>query len=309
MKIRCGSGGALVAPLLLLLSLGCGGSGGDEEEPPANTAPTADISASATSGIAPVSITFDGSASADPDGTVTAFAWDFGDGGSAAGSTATHAYTSSGTFTVTLTVTDDLGATGTATVEITVDDNIAPTPVLGAAPLSGNVPLEVAFDASGSSDADGTVTSFSWSFGDGATSAAVSTSHTYTEAGAFTVTLVVEDDRSAQATTTVVVDVNGFPTAEIETDVTSGFDPLEVSFSGAGSSDDDGSIASFSWDFGDGATATGSDVSHVFEEVGSFDVVLTVTDDDGAEDTATVTIEVARDPANALPAIMDLLLN
>jgi len=65
-------------------------------------------------------VTFDGSGSTDPDGTVVSWAWMFGDGATGSGSVVTHTYTSTGTFNVTLTVTDNSGNTGVATASITI---------------------------------------------------------------------------------------------------------------------------------------------------------------------------------------------
>src|SRR5579884_4076687 len=84
-----------------------------------NQSPTARLSANPTSGAAPLSVHFDGSASSDPDGTIAAYAWDFGDGSHGSGAIADHTYTTVGTFTVTLTVTDNQGATGSASATIT----------------------------------------------------------------------------------------------------------------------------------------------------------------------------------------------
>jgi PKD repeat protein len=85
--------------------------------------------------------------------------------------------------------------------------NQAPTAVATAAPLSGDAPLEVDFDGSGSTDTDGTVVDHSWDFGDSATGAGATTSHTYVAAGEYTVTLTVTDDDGATATTTLEVSV------------------------------------------------------------------------------------------------------
>ncbi len=85
------------------------------------TAPVASFTATPTSGTAPVLATFDASLSADADGSIVSYAWNFGDGSTAAGLTASHSYSSAGTFIATLTVTDDQGLTGTASASVTVN--------------------------------------------------------------------------------------------------------------------------------------------------------------------------------------------
>ena len=84
-----------------------------------NVAPTAAFSGSCSA----LACSFDGSASADPDGTVTDYAWDFGDGGTGTGATPTHSYAGAGSYPVTLVVTDNDGATGSATNQQTVTAN------------------------------------------------------------------------------------------------------------------------------------------------------------------------------------------
>ncbi len=98
--------------------------------PPANVAPTARLTPTSSTGVAPVTVSFDGRTSSDSDGTIASYAWAFGDGSSATGSTTSHTYTAAGTYTVTLTVTDNAGATGTATGTVTV--TAAPSPVPAA---------------------------------------------------------------------------------------------------------------------------------------------------------------------------------
>ncbi|HEX3123191.1 MAG TPA: glycoside hydrolase family 44 protein, partial [Rhodanobacteraceae bacterium] len=85
----------------------------------ANQPPVAAASATPTSGTVPLSVSFDGTGSNDPDGSIAGYAWTFGDGSSAAGISASHTYVGAGTYTATLTVTDNLGATGSKDVTIT----------------------------------------------------------------------------------------------------------------------------------------------------------------------------------------------
>jgi len=97
---------------------------------PANQPPIANASATPTSGTAPLAVAFNGSASADPDGTIASYAWTFGDGGTGTGPTPSHTYAGAGAYTATLAVTDNQGATGSTTLAITVN----PGPTTPAAP-------------------------------------------------------------------------------------------------------------------------------------------------------------------------------
>lgn len=88
-----------------------------------NVAPTANLAASTLSGPAPLTVTFDGSASSDPDGILVAHDWSFSDGGNDAGEIVTRTFNTNGTFTATLTVIDDVGDADTQQVTITVSDD------------------------------------------------------------------------------------------------------------------------------------------------------------------------------------------
>jgi PKD repeat protein len=186
-------------------------------------APTADVIAAPTSGDAPLPVDFDASDSSDVDGTITNYAWDFGDGNTGTGVTTSHTYTTPGTYTATVTVTDNSGLTGTDSEIITVTPpNAAPTADVQAAPTSGTVPLVVSFDGSASSDSDGSVVSYAWDFGDGNTGTGPTTSHTYTTPGTFTATLTVTDDEGLTNTDEVVITVNVVPQPQTDNDCKKG---------------------------------------------------------------------------------------
>jgi chitodextrinase/plastocyanin len=132
------------------------------------------------------SCSFDGSGSNDPDGSVSSHDWNFGDGASGSGAAVEHTYQSAGDYSVELRVTDDSAAVSTQTRTITVESESAdPTNELPTASIEVTcVDLECSFDGSGSSDADGSIASFSWKFGDGATAAGAKPAHEYAKPGA-----------------------------------------------------------------------------------------------------------------------------
>ena len=275
---------------------------------PPNEAPTASFTASPTEGDAPLEVNLDASASADGDGSIGGFDWDFGDNSTGAGETTSHVYEEPGTYTVTLTVEDEEGATDVATREIRVLDggapaNDQPSAAFTATPTEGMVPLLVQFDATDSEDPDGEIATYYWDFGDGATLAdgMAMPSHIYTSEGEFSVELTVVDDRGASDSATVTIDVdaaatsgNEEPNASFSAEPRSGDVPLLVDFDAGSSSDPDGYLATYYWDFGDGEVLADGIVepSHVYSAPGTYDATLTVIDNSGASDSQSKRITV-----------------
>ena len=261
-----------------------------------NIPPSADFTASATTGAAPLAVSFDGTHSSDVDGTVASYAWNFGNGQNGSGATPPPVtYTLPGTYTARLTVTDNKGATGTVTRLITVNPppNQTPTANVTATPATGNAPLLVQLSSAGSNDPDGAISSYAWSFGNGATSTSPNPSAVYNTPGTYSVSLTVTDNdgaSSVKSTTVVVSPPNAPPVPVIAATPLSGSAPLLVNVNGAGSSDSDGSIVSYAWDFGNGQTATGALAQTTFATTGSYVVRLTVTDDRGAQRSTTTTV-------------------
>lgn len=199
----------LVATILLLA--GCQSAQGPGTGGGGDDAPTASFTTSVSSGSAPLTVTFDATGSTD-DGTLVSHAWSFGDGGTGSGATAMHTFAAAGTFLVTLTVTDDGGQTDVATGQILVADatgNVPPAASFAVTPTSGEAPLAVTVDASGSTDSDGAIASYAWDFGDGGTATGSTAGHTFAAAGTFAITLTVTDNSGATATATETVEVTG----------------------------------------------------------------------------------------------------
>jgi len=234
-------------------------------------------------------ITFNATQSYDPDGSIVSYFWNFGDGTNVTGVTTTHSYADDGTYTVTLTVTDDDGATASANATKTVLNRppVASFTENATTVLTGEV---IHFNASASSDQDGSIANYFWDFGDGTNGTGVVVDHSYADNGTYTVTLTVTDDDGATDTTSSIKTVlNRPPVASFTESAETVYTSETISFNASASSDLDGTIVSYFWDFGDGTNATGITFDHSYADDGTYTVTLTVTDDDGATDSVNAT--------------------
>jgi PKD repeat protein len=201
-----------------------------------------------------------------------------------------HSYADAGTFDVTLTVADNRGGRDTLVKSISVTrPNSAPT-----ADFTKSVTnLDVALDAGGSSDSDGTIASYEWDFGDGESASGRAAQHRYATAGTYDIRLTVADDRGATGTTVKQVSVtapNQIPVASFTHTSTD----LRVSLDASGASDPDGQIASYSWDMGvAGGQASGKTATYTYSQAGTYAVKLTVTDERGAAASVTRNVTVS----------------
>jgi PKD repeat protein len=164
---------------------------------------------------------------------------------------------------------------------------------------SGVAPLTVNFNGTGST-AVKAITSYAWDFGNGETATGPTAFTTYSTPGTYQAKLTVTDadgDKDTQIRTiTVSPPPNVPPTATIGSSGSGGVAPYAVNFDGSGSSDPDGSITNYSWDLGNGRTATGPTASANYTSPGEYTVTLTVTDNRGATGTATKVITVTGAP-------------
>jgi subtilisin family serine protease/chitodextrinase len=175
--------------------------------------------------------------------------------------------------------------------------NVPPT----ASFTSSCTGLNCSFNGAGSSDTDGAVASHAWDFGDGSGGSGMNASHTYAAAGSYSVKLTVTDDDGATGETTRSVVVTS-PAANTPPSASFTFScsGLNCSFNGSGSSDGDGSIVNYAWNFGDGGSAAGSTASHTYAAAGTYTVGLTVTDDDAATGTTSQAVTVTAPPSSAI---------
>jgi len=164
-------------------------------------------------------------------------------------------------------------------------------------PYEGNVEIPVRFNSSGTRDPDGTIIGYRWDFGDGSEyNYGENPRHTYSEIGNYHVTLQVTDTDGASATATTLCTIfdpsNRAPTADANGPYT-GFAKYPVHFRSTGSDDPDGKITTHEWTFGDGRVSDSINPRHTYSKTGNYTVMLTVTDNEGAEASTTTTCEVA----------------
>ena len=211
----------------------------------------------------------------------------------------------------TITVTTSHG-TATSASALNVTNNRAPVPKINISPNKGAKNTNFIFDASDSTDANipMTVRSYHWDFGDSKSDNGRVVEHKYNQAGTFTVTLTVTDNSGAsnEATATLQIENGLAPTARYSVNPASGDEGTPFVFNASASSDPDGSIKTFQWNFSDATIATGEIVTHRFTKGGIFPVTLTVTDNDGLESAAEKDVSVqAFDEQKAKDEIRQLL--
>jgi PKD repeat protein len=265
---------------------------------PPNRPPSVRAAADPGSGDAPLDVRFSAEGT-DPDGDSLVYEWDFGDGGRAFGAQATHRYSSPGDYDATVTVTDPDGATGTATVHVTVSGNRAPSVTMTADPQSGTAPLRVRFEAQGS-DPEGSSLTYRWSFGDGSRpETGRLETHTYRNPGTYTARVTATDREGASSTAELEITVtqrpvNQAPSVTMTATPQTGAEPLPVSFVAEGS-DPEGGLLTYRWSFGDDSDSSyGREVTHEYRRRGTYTARVTVTDPQGARESAELRITVTR---------------
>jgi hypothetical protein len=275
------------------------------------------------------SVNLDGTASYDPDGTITAYSWVLSSGQGAVtisnGNTASPGVSGliPGSYTFKLTVTDNRGATNTDSVSVTV----LPEPTLPNQVPIANAGTNQVIDAPASSttlngsssfDPDGTIVHFGWSQVSGPSSAVIMnndtaiTTVTNLQAGTYVFQLMVTDDNGATATDQVTVQVNAavkknnqLPVAKAGPDSTIYMPANNFVLNASASYDPDGTITSYQWQEISGPNTISAesmsgpqvDISNLEEGVYQFE--LTVTDNQGATSTAMVKIAVDKSPTGS----------
>lgn len=174
---------------------------------------------------------------------------------------------------------------------------------------------DISFDGSDSTDSDGSISSYSWNFGDGSTGTGATVDHRFTAPGDYTVTLTVVDNMGAHAShseeITIVANTTGnlIPTASFTIESGVLYAGTNISFDASGSTDTDGSIVRYSWEFGDGSSGTGSSIDHLYASPGDYTVTLEVEDNQGAIDSRSESISIIDSPFPTPTAVISLSSN
>jgi PKD repeat protein len=235
-------------------------------------------------------------------GSITSYLWEFGNGRTASGASAHTWYSTRGTYTAKLTVTNDRGLTNTATKEIVITGVQNPSANFTASPQTVGVGERVNVDASASQPAPGGdrfLTRYDWTWGDGRTSEGIRQSHTYSSAGSYIITLTVTDNtgRTGTSTQTVTVGQGQQPVANFTFSPSSPRVGTLLSFDATVSIPPPGrTIARHEWNFGDNSPVLAGvepRPTHTYGAAGAYVVTLTVIDSSNVRSVAvtkTVTV-------------------
>ena len=231
--------------------------------------------------------------SVDPDGYITAWSWEFGDNTTSTLQNPTHRYANNGVYTVNLTVTDNYGAVAQTSQQITVL-NVPPTANFTYFPSSPTDLDTVNFNDT-SLDLDGQIVNWSWDFGDGNQSTEQYPTHQYSDNGTYTITLNVTDDDQATDAYSVQIQISNVPpNAQFSYSPQTPTTNDSIQFHDQ-SRDYDGTIVSWSWNFGDGTNSNVTSPTHNYPSEGTYTVSLTTIDNDGDSTTFSKNIIILAD--------------
>lgn len=265
--------------------------------------PTADFSfqsrAHAPTNADPMTYDFDGSISTDedvqdpsnpnplpepPDFDIASFEWLIDGTTTLTGMNPTFTFTSEGSHSVQLIVTDLEGNKSEPKI---LSINVAnEAPVVSF--VSEIIGMRVKLNALASTD-DGRIVDYAWSFSDGFVANGVLAEHIFLLPGTYTVTLTVTDNNGKSSS--MMQNVTTFNQPPVA-DFTFTKQGLVVNFNASSSNDPDGQIVAYIWSFGDSANGSGSSPSHTYPTLGTYDVTLTVVDNFGSANSITKIVEV-----------------
>jgi PKD repeat protein len=224
-------------------------------------------------------ITLDASASSDPDGDLLSYQWILGDGTVLNGVKIYHQYNEGGIFPVRLIVSDGKGFSNSKTIDnLIVHINRPPIADAGGN-ISSCAGCTVLFDGSASFDEDKDLLKYHWDFGDGSSSEEMSPVHRYEKKGLYRVRLKVTDNSDLPGNESyddILATIFDSPVASFTVDRETTCINRPVKFDASASTDIDGVVNAFLWDFGDGKTGSGEKIIHSYEMSGVYKVRLKI---------------------------------
>jgi PKD repeat protein len=253
--------------------------------------PVADFVATPNSGEAPLAVAFGDRSS----GMISAWSWDFGDGTSSSEVSPEHVFTEPGVYDVTLTVQGPNGSDELLRQRAVVaQPTVVPSAAFTVSSTSGNAPFSLACG----DRSTGSITSWSWDFGDGTGSSLRNPRKVYSVPGTYSVSLTVSGPAgtSNQTEVDLIHVLPPLPVADFSADPGRGFLPLSVAFTDLSSSD----VTSWEWDFGDGTTASERAPVHVYTLPGLHDVTLVVRGPGGSHARVKADLVEALEPLQSV---------
>lgn len=269
-------------------------------------------------GSAPLVVRFDASQLIPNQNDIRSLDWDFNEDGiyEVSGRSELrpeYTFDRIGTYKVQLRVISqsNLVQNYTQEIEVVKADQPQILAVIEATPgLEGESPFQVRFEGSESQSLKGKITRYEWDFGDGsALQSGRTVSHLFSQPGDYEVSLEVQDDLQQSTKTSVLVKVAGAslaPQAKIKVDAPLqngeliGEVPFKVEFDASASTDSNDDIVDYEWKFDDLGNSSGEITEFTFEEIGTYEVVLTVTDAAGLSSKELLTVQVKRPQLKAV---------
>ena len=225
-------------------------------------------------------------------GGVASWNWDFNDGSFSSSQNPSHLFSTAGTYTVQLLVTSGLGCTDSISKQLTV----YPTPVIdfSTTPANGCVPLTVALNDL-SSIATGSIVTWNWQAGTIFSSAQQNPGFSFTTAGTYNITLTITSDQGCTDSLVKSLDAYAQPVVNFSTTPASGCVPFNVALNDQ-SSIAAGTIVAWNWQAGNLFSSTQQNASFNFTAPGTYDVMLTVTSNQGCIDSLAKSITAYASP-------------
>jgi uncharacterized repeat protein (TIGR01451 family) len=258
-----------------------------------------------------IEVIFNGSGSYDPDGTIVSYKWDFGDGAMGYGKDVTHTYLDDGDYIVRLSVSDNWAFTSSHEINVKVLNR---PPMARFEVESKDVQAkEVVFNAKESLDLDGQIVEYYFDFGDGTNSGWIETStvsHIYTDANKLhTVELSVKDDDGAvnENLAELKITVNNKPIPKLSVEPLEATTYSDIICRGGLSTDSDGQISYYYFDFGDGSDSgwvTTSEVTHQYTDgTKKYTISLLVKDNQDAVSDVSSETEILIKNRKPVPSL------